>query len=165
MEFSYEVNHMPYQTGVWFKYTGFRLKDNYDIETKTGEVYTKCYPNSTSFHTMDGSGVVVKDEDVVKIRLTPDSDLEEGYELTGTERIDHSMKMFAEEYQKSNPSGKPYPCDYPDFTALTGTVNTMMEEIVERGYDNDDNSHYINEEVVKAMYGEGFFYWYNKVGG
>jgi len=106
---SIKINHMPDQIGVWFEYTGFRLKDHYDIETKTGKVYTKCYPNGYSFYAMDDSGFAVDDEDVAKIRLTPDSDLEEGFDMTGEDRYNRNMRMFAGEYAIANPTGKPYP--------------------------------------------------------
>lgn len=164
MEFSYEINHMPYQTGVWFKYTGFRLKDNYDIETKEGVIHTQCYPNGSSFNNMN-TGEVIADTDVVKLRLTPDSDLEEGHDMTGEDRLTRNMDMWAEEYAEVNPTGKPYPCDYPDFSGLIQLGKNVVDELIEKdGYADEDNAQYISTELMTAMYGQGFIDWFNKLG-
>lgn len=91
MEQSGEMNHLPTQTGIWVKYTGFRYKDTYDVKLRSGKVYKKCFPNADSFHHDTGK---VKDTNVVEIRLCPDAELDGEWDLIGEARIENNCEMF-----------------------------------------------------------------------
>lgn len=159
---THALNHMPHQTGVWFSYTGFRFKDYYDVELHDGTILKKTYPNSTSFMCMDGSGKQCTDEDVAFLRLVTDSELEEGLEHTGDERIERNTEMFSDLIERDNPSGAPFICAKPDLTKVRETAEIIRKEVIEKQYTRDDNAHYVEESVMKALYGEGYFNWLNK---
>lgn len=159
---TYKLNHMPQQVGVWVAYTGFRYKDLYDIETFDGQFYTKMRPNADSFHSMVSS-IVIKDEDVKSLRLTPEEHLDPDYELTGVERIERNLEMFASLIEQDNPTGAPLISMKPDFTELTKLITNIQKEIVDTGSHSDDDAYYVWEEVMKAYFGPAYFDWYNKV--
>jgi len=82
-------NHEPDQQGIWFDYTGFRYKDMYDIQLHDGTVIEMMRPNGNSWY----GGKVIHDDQVAKVRLKPDSELDE-YHYTGQKRIDHQIYLF-----------------------------------------------------------------------
>lgn len=63
-------------TKDWQKYPGFYEKNFYDIKLSNGHIHIACYPNNGKFILMDSSSVV-KEEDVIEIRLTHDQRFEE----------------------------------------------------------------------------------------
>ena len=66
VEDEFFFNHHPEQTGIWFKYNGWRYKEYYDVKLYDGTVVSKCYPNGSGFH---GEGQRVADTDVEFLRL------------------------------------------------------------------------------------------------
>jgi len=86
---TYERNHEPDQQGIWFDYTGFRYKDHYDIELMDGTIVEMCRPNGDGWY---GDGE--RDNQVRRVRLKPDSELNDEYHITGQDRIDRNLEMF-----------------------------------------------------------------------
>lgn len=160
---THKLNHMPFQTGCWFAYTGFRYKDHYDVELHDGTVHKCMYPNATSFNAMDGTGVVVSDEDVAFIRLVPDEELQSDYDFTGEERLTRNTEMFGDLIEAENPSGAPFMVAKPDFTKVKTILDDLRNQLIEKKYhEDDDTDHYIYEATMEAFYGEGYFNWLNK---
>lgn len=93
------MNHHPAHPGIWVPYTGWRLKDRYDIKLKTGEVWQYYYPNGGSFAkwTSEHDGPDrVEDDEVAEIRLVPDEECNEKYHFKGEERLRRNVKMFGD---------------------------------------------------------------------
>jgi len=55
----------------WVKFDGEYEKIFYDIETKDGEIFLRCYPNAGDFHTPKGQ--LVDGDDVLKVRVSEDN--------------------------------------------------------------------------------------------
>jgi len=59
--------------------------------------------------------------------------------------------------------GVPTPQQHMDWRPLVRMTNLMIEQALKDQYWDEDNDHYIFEEVMKTIYGENFFVgWYNK---
>jgi len=93
------MNHHPAHPGIWVPYTGWRLKDRYDIKLKTGEVWRYYYPNGGSFAkwTSDHEGPDrVEDDEIAEIRQMLDEEITEEYYFKGKDRLDRNVKMFGD---------------------------------------------------------------------
>lgn len=154
---THELNHMPFQYDVWFKYTGFRYKDLYDIEMKDGTIHEMMYPNASSFVSFAGKNVSVDDTDVAFIRLIPDTRLEGEYFNTGIDRLERNLEMFDDVIERENPSGFPLMCDKHDDSRVREIASTQVNT-------SDPDEHLLWEATMEMYFGVGFFeYWYNKV--
>jgi len=83
-----------YEVGLWIPYDGSRFKECYDVRTKDGKEYKKCYPNADSFHPEEGKAI--DERTVAFIRLLPDEELDD-WECTGRERIERNFEDFPEQ--------------------------------------------------------------------
>lgn len=52
----------------------------------------------------------------------------------------------------------------PNFSTLINMVEEGLKTAVREKWMDDDQEHYIVEEVYKAIYGPKFYDWYNKAG-
>jgi len=51
----------------------------------------------------------------------------------------------------------------PDWSGVVDVARSVVSNVLDGSYHEDINdSHYIYEEVMKAVYGEHFFDWFNK---
>lgn len=91
---TYERNHEPEQQGEWFEYTGFRFKDWYDIELDGGRIVEMCRPNADAWYPENADPI--HDNDVSKVRLKPDNELDDNWHYTGEDRISHNLRTFSE---------------------------------------------------------------------
>lgn len=92
------MNHHPAYPGIWVPYTGWRMKDRYDIKLKTGEVWQYYYPNGGSFSKFgkhDGPSRV-EDDEIAEIRFIPDEELTEEYWFRGKDRMDRNRRYFGD---------------------------------------------------------------------
>jgi hypothetical protein len=125
-------NHHPSQIGIWFDYTGGRYKDSYDIELDNGVILQAMYPNGCGWSDMLQANVYkepeqqantyvrenessIRDDQVVKLRLTPDEDLLRLAKFscmvsTGQGRIDWQCELFAEYLPELDENGVVIPC-------------------------------------------------------
>lgn len=89
-------NHEPHQHGVWFKYTGFRFKDIYDIRLEGGSVLYSMRPNGDRWYGYYGNTASVHDSAVSHVRLKPDQELA-SVRLAiarGRARIEDQLRLF-----------------------------------------------------------------------
>lgn len=56
----------------------------------------------------------------------------------------------------------PEPLENPDYTNLRDTCKGYLNELHEKGYANEDYSHYIFEEAMNAIYGKDVWKFINK---
>lgn len=60
-------------------------------------------------------------------------------------------------------SDRPMPLENPDFTSLIKNLESTMDQVVSGDYHEDnDDSYYLWEDAMKAVYGEKVFNWWNK---
>lgn len=57
----------------------------------------------------------------------------------------------------------PTPVHAPDFTSLIKMAEEEVEKIAREEYMDEDFIHYVFEEVMKIIFGNDFFDWFNKV--
>jgi hypothetical protein len=86
-------NHEPHQQGVWFKYTGFRFKDIYDIRLEGGSVLYSMRPSGDRWYGYYGNTASVHDSAVSHVRPKPDWELDR-FHAKGRERIEDQLKLF-----------------------------------------------------------------------
>lgn len=79
----------------------------------------------------------------------------------------YSEKELKDEIEKRSLAGNlveaaPTPVDSPDFKKAISVSERMNEEIMSGEFHEDnDFSHYIYEEFMRAVYGKDYFKWYN----
>jgi hypothetical protein len=92
------MNHHPEHMGIWVPFTGWRMKDRYDLRLKNGEEHKYYYPNAcawSKFGDHDGPSRV-EDDEVAFIRQVPDEECTEKYFFSGQERIKRNISMFGD---------------------------------------------------------------------
>jgi len=63
-----------------------------------------------------------------------------------------------------NEDGCPIPNPNPDFSELIALTNRCLAHSVKEQYQDEDDSHYIYEEAMMAIYGKDYFDWRNEQG-
>jgi len=56
---------------------------------------------------------------------------------------------------------RPPPINRPDFSELTKTCESVMEDYAKQGY-SKDGSHYIFESAMECVYGKKVWEWVNE---
>jgi hypothetical protein len=59
-------------------------------------------------------------------------------------------------------AAKPKPLDNIDWSRVIAGAQEEADCISEHGYDPKDSEHWIYEEVMKAVFGNDYFDWYEK---
>lgn len=80
---------------------------------------------------------------------------------------EEDLKAELERREKEKAAGpRPKPLAKPDFSAVLAMFETQLAEM-EKGEVHDDDysefQHYVFENVAKAIYGDKYFQWTNKV--
>ena len=57
----------------------------------------------------------------------------------------------------------PEPLENPDYTNLIDTCKGYLKELNDKGYANEDYSHYIFEEAMNAIFGKDVWIFINKI--
>ena len=69
-------------------------------------------------------------------------------------------ELWAElERRKNQASKPPQMLPHPDFSELVNMVGNMLETAIKDKWWDEDNSHYIEEAVMKAIYGDAYLLW------
>lgn len=84
------INYNTFVTGVWIPYNGWRVKSLHDVKLRDGTIVPQLRPNGGAWH---GSKFDVEDDDVIAIRVVPDSE-RGNYEYTGKSRIERDLRYF-----------------------------------------------------------------------
>ena len=74
---------------------------------------------------------------------------------------DLEAEMKRRQQEKKTPPEK---VEKPDFTRLINCVEEGLKDAIRTQWMNEDQDHFIVEEVYKAIYGPKFYEWYNKAG-
>ena len=56
------------------------------------------------------------------------------------------------------------PLTIVDYTSLAGRIDSTLKQAIEDKYWDDDNDHYILEDVMETVYGKDFYKWFNEAG-
>lgn len=70
---------------------------------------------------------------------------------------DCSIEELEAELDRRNNSPEIPPLPNPDFTKLIRCVQECVQQVVVDGYDDDDNTQYVYEEALQAIYGDDIF--------
>ena len=68
------------------------------------------------------------------------------------------------ERKKRDPAEALKPLKAPDFTPLRNMIIDGIEDAIKRQREPKDFSHYVYEMAMEAVYGKGFWEWWNKQG-
>lgn len=98
------MNHRPEPEfqGIWYPYTGSRMKDCYDLRLKDGTELRGWYPNATAWSSRNKITQYdigrVEDDDVAEIRLMTDDEIDEicYFGFTGPDRLDRNIRYFGD---------------------------------------------------------------------
>lgn len=72
-------------------------------------------------------------------------------------------KALAERKRQEELAAMPKLIANPDWTPVIAMVTGSMREMIDqkRSYFSDDFDHYVAEKVLKTIYGQNFYDWYN----
>ena len=73
--------------------------------------------------------------------------------------------LLAELERRKQREKAPEPLRYIDWKKVIALAHDIVEEIRKNHVRNDDNLHYMYEEVMKAVYGDDYFDWENRLNG
>lgn len=98
------MNHRPEPEfqGIWYPYTGSRMKDCYDLKLKDGTELRGWYPNACAWSSRNKVTQYdidrVEDDDVAEIRLMTDTEIDEicYFGFTGSDRTDRNVRYFGD---------------------------------------------------------------------
>lgn len=132
-------NHRPEAEfqGIWYPYTGARMKDCYDLKLKDGTELRGWYPNACAWHSRNEQTKYdiarVEDSDVAEIRLMTDEEIEEicYFGFTGEERLRRNISYFGSYLPTivRNEDGT---------TTLVPRIKRVFEEMVRSSWDGDN---------------------------
>ena len=77
--------------------------------------------------------------------------------------IDYTEKELQDEMKRRKGKKRPQQIVQPNWSNVIATVEASLDEMEKKdSYFDEDNEHYVWEEVCKALYGDKFFDWFNK---
>lgn len=87
--------------------------------------------------------------------------------------MDKELKNSLEEFtdteleeelnRRKKQNAAPTPLDSPDWEPVKSACEEIVKSIINETYHmDDDSSHYVFEEAMKAVYGKDIFKWYNE---
>jgi hypothetical protein len=75
---------------------------------------------------------------------------------------DASIDELEEELERRKHNLPPTPIAQPNFGPLQKMIIESINESIRDKSEDEDFEHYVHEAAIEAVYGKGFWDWYNK---